>query len=1401
MMAVWAGDGDGTKARPFTGVWEASELASRIDKGKNLYLAYDCDIQNGTIYVTDSKLSTQIAMQWTAWSPGNVLGSNDFSGYSEYYKNNSLDDRKSQLFIITDASGSGSTIHMTGYFSGRYDPANIVLPKKNVDDVEYYVINNADDYETFRQIVATGNPYANAILEADITVKDAIGKGDAQFHYRGAFDGQGHTINMDNMTNDAENHPWGLFQFTEPGCVIKNLNVSGEISSEGTYMGSIVGQATGTRIENCSSNTTLTNSKSTDVQIGGFIGVGYGKNFLKDCSFSGNIETTGTSYGIIGHNTHVLSIENCTWGEALASGDGYIETPEVSKNASGSVYVDEILYHLNTDAKTATLVKINPAKVGTTQLSYKEAIKAIHVPESFVVDGVTYTVTKIGNNAFEGSKMEYCYIPKTLTHIEDDAFNSCSNLKYLHIADCPSAGTNSLYFGHKNEKYALFTDSPLEKVYVGRDLRWYTSALDFTSDEPFHDKDKITDVFFGPRVSRIGNYYDTDARAGFANEIFDDCDGIKRVYFMGDEQSIDTKVEVWSDEGLIDATNYYVNRTINTIGDSKEYVTYHDNGIMLNCEDISFGPFVKEIGYNLLGGDTNHDKIKSVDLSNTFHLETIGADAFKRCTAANFNADMSKSKLKSIGSDAFYKCENLGSVRFGSKLQSIGTEAFRYCTDLAYISIPGTVTTIGLDAFSNCEALLGVKFEDSDTSLDHDNIHARFRDSEIIATVYIGRDIDETTSAEYSQYSFFGSSKESLTSVELGPKVTMVPKCAFSGVTAIKSISFDYSSEPLKFQESVGSNFYALGNNYNQISSLFIDRKLVDKDGNEIVGNKWGHLRETVNSITFGQHITQVGVGAYADFKQLNTVIVPHAMLLGANAFSGCSRLKSLVVMGASVIGMEAFANCTELETVVIDNDNVEVYKNAFANCNKIKDITINSDGRAAVGAGDAFSDTAYEQTKLYSTFDTSTETVVFENEPWSKFQNHPVKRNNDYTEESGTHYGTFEHASITHKVNEGQYEAFYAPFQWDSYYFGSDAEIYSLKLINDNFSEEVSENEDRSTHSIKVEAVDISETRTLPLGVYFVKTNYSAEDLHATRNLFLDNDVYVDNTKLSINNGKSSCFVFRGDVPQYGEPIAEENWDRYIFEDGVMKLLNGKRFLQSGTVSMYSPKGLRNKDIFNIDKNGGATLFTSKRSVAIHSLLEGYATFYNEKYNVLAPSWCEVYVITGEENGEVSMAQIEDNVITAGQAVIIKTNKEDAIGAEDLMTYVTDGSQATDLYLKNLLRGVSENTQVDDICGGDGFVYVLSCNSKYENTGFYKLGIGNTLGAGKAYLLPSDFSNANLAKACLFSFNGTANGITSKPESKSESDYIYDLSGKRIDANQTDAKGIYIIDSKKVVK
>ncbi|MCQ2225145.1 MAG: leucine-rich repeat domain-containing protein [Paludibacteraceae bacterium] len=163
----------------------------------------------------------------------------------------------------------------------------------------YYIIKSDADYETFRQIVATGNPYANAVLEADITVVNPIGEGDEQFHYRGTFDGRCHTVTFGKNAT-------GLFEYTKPGCVIRNLKVTGCLITSGNA-GSIVNDATGTVLRNCISDAAVL----SDIR-GGLVGIARGVCFIENCAFIGEL-AGGKSprSGLVGTNSQSVNIKSC----------------------------------------------------------------------------------------------------------------------------------------------------------------------------------------------------------------------------------------------------------------------------------------------------------------------------------------------------------------------------------------------------------------------------------------------------------------------------------------------------------------------------------------------------------------------------------------------------------------------------------------------------------------------------------------------------------------------------------------------------------------------------------------------------------------------------------------------------------------------------------------------------------------------------------------------------------------------------------------------------------------------------------------------------------------------------------------------------------------------------------
>jgi hypothetical protein len=165
-----------------------------------------------------------------------------------------------------------------------------------------FIISSTADWNTFCDKVkeAAGNSDINAVLTADITVTQAVGG--SGYRYRGTFDGNGHTINM-NISVDKEF--FGLFANAN-GYTIKNLRLTGKIVTSAGWIGGLVGDSyslnNGTNyILNCRVSASIKgNSRAS-----GFIAYTnlLDKLYIKDCLFDGSVEATNGAYSICYGNT------------------------------------------------------------------------------------------------------------------------------------------------------------------------------------------------------------------------------------------------------------------------------------------------------------------------------------------------------------------------------------------------------------------------------------------------------------------------------------------------------------------------------------------------------------------------------------------------------------------------------------------------------------------------------------------------------------------------------------------------------------------------------------------------------------------------------------------------------------------------------------------------------------------------------------------------------------------------------------------------------------------------------------------------------------------------------------------------------------------------------------------
>ena len=117
------------------------------------------------------------------------------------------------------------------------------------------------------------------------------------------------------------------------------------------------------------------------------------------------------------------------------------------------------------------------------------ADKTVTVPESVTVEGVTYAVNEIADNAFKGNKtVESVVIPKSVKEIGDNAFSGCTKLKSVTIPGSVTEIGDKAFSGCTNLKSVKIPESVTE---IG--------------DKAFSGCKKLNSVTIGKNVAEIGD--------------------------------------------------------------------------------------------------------------------------------------------------------------------------------------------------------------------------------------------------------------------------------------------------------------------------------------------------------------------------------------------------------------------------------------------------------------------------------------------------------------------------------------------------------------------------------------------------------------------------------------------------------------------------------------------------------------------------------------------------------------------------------------------------------------------------------------------------------------------------------------------------------------------------------
>lgn len=411
-----------------------------------------------------------------------------------------------------------------------------------------------------------------------------------------------------------------------------------------------------------------------------------------------------------------------------------------------TVTVDGINYYLRSD-KTATVT----ASTVTGD---------IVIPEKITVDGVEYSVTSIGINAFYECKALTSVAMPSVTSIGAQAFQSCSSLTSVAMPSVTSIDSGAFY--HCN---ALTSVDMPSVTSISSDA--FLSCASLTSvdmplvtsigNQAFNGCSSLTSVSM-PSVTSIGygafsgcSIVKLSLPATLTSIGYNCFNNMREITFAAT-----TPASLGADAFWKYAVIRVPESAVNDYRTAAGWSNYKDQIFSMSDTidyDVPVTAQEKESGLlNVLGQD-NLGKVVSLKVTGTIngydimiirnkmpylhHLDltdaTIVANDFEYYTGYHtvdnvigeymFSGLIKLISVKlpknvtCIRDYALFSCSNLVEVVLPVKLEKIGSSAFSSCSGLTNIDLPPTLKTIGCYAFNSCSrlekiSLPGVEFID-----------------------------------------------------------------------------------------------------------------------------------------------------------------------------------------------------------------------------------------------------------------------------------------------------------------------------------------------------------------------------------------------------------------------------------------------------------------------------------------------------------------------------------------------------------------------------------------------------------------------------------------------------------------------------------------------------------------
>ena len=350
--------------------------------------------------------------------------------------------------------------------------------------------------------------------------------------------------------------------------------------------------------------------------------------------------------------------------------------------------------------------------------------------------------------------------------------------------------------------------------------------------------------------------------------------------------------------------------------------------------------------------------------------------------------------VTSIGSSAFWGCENLASITIPDNITTIGSYAFYNCTNLSSITMSPNIISIGNDAFYN------TYFYNQSVNWDS-------------GALYIANNLIEVKTSVTGAYSIRNGTKvisacafyecTNLTSVKLPESlitiggnafsyckklititiptsVTNIGNSAFSSCSSLEKVywnarnvvDFTENSKVFEYAGTSDSEIQVVfGDTVERIPEYFNynNRLWCSSFGKNLISiGDYAYIRYKNAALTIPDKVTSIGMYAFANNQNLISILIPdNVENIGFGAFDNTAYYNDsanwedevlyidnhlikastsitgdyIIKAGTKTIGASAFDECVNLTRVLIPDSVTTIGYNAFMNCRDLSSVLI----------------------------------------------------------------------------------------------------------------------------------------------------------------------------------------------------------------------------------------------------------------------------------------------------------------------------------------------------------------------------------------------------------------------------------------------------------------------------